>query len=126
MFSSVLKIGSTICICEIGNNLENRIFIEGDKGWLLLDKENILHVNDGKETSKIDTRTWHQYDWVSDFDYNLHGGDCIQSIVSCNRHLLESLQSGKDAETTGADNIKTMELVFASIESARTGNVIKL
>jgi predicted dehydrogenase len=126
MFSSLLKIGPTICSCEIGNNLENRIFIEGDKGWLLLDKENILHIHDGNHTSKIDTKTWHQYNWVSDCDYNLHGGDCIQSIVSCNKHLLESLQNGKAAETTGRDNLQTMKLVFASIESTQTGKVITL
>ncbi|HBL78035.1 MAG: hypothetical protein A2W90_09005 [Bacteroidetes bacterium GWF2_42_66] len=126
MFTAMLKIGPTICICDIGNNLENRVFIEGDKGWLLLDKENVLHVNDGTQTTVIDTKTWHKYDWISDYDYNLHGGDCIQSIVSCNNHMLESLSTGKEAETTSRDNLQTMKLVFASIESTKTGQVVVL
>ncbi len=126
MFWAMLKIGPTICICEIGNNLENRVFIEGDKGWLKLDKENILHVNDGEKTTEIDTKTWHKYDWISQYDYDLHGGDCIESIVSCNRHLLESLKNGKGAETRASDNLKTMKLVFAAVESTKTGRAVTL
>jgi predicted dehydrogenase len=41
------------------------------------------------------------------------------SLVPCLRDLLSSLQGGRTAETTGADNLKTLELVFAAYESAR-------
>jgi predicted dehydrogenase len=53
--------------------------------------------------------------------------DLVQaSIVDCHADLLAALQGKKTAETTGADNLKTMRLVFAAYESARSGQVIQL
>ncbi|QHT68346.1 Gfo/Idh/MocA family oxidoreductase [Rhodocytophaga rosea] len=46
------------------------------------------------------------------------------SIVACNRNILQALQQKGTAETTGEDNFKTAELVFASYDSARTGKAI--
>ena len=48
------------------------------------------------------------------------------SIVPCNAHLLESLQCGTPADTSGADNLETMRLIFAAYESASTGQVVAL
>ena len=45
------------------------------------------------------------------------------SIVPCNADILGALR-GKPAETTGEDNLKTMELVFAAYESAKTNRVV--
>lgn len=47
------------------------------------------------------------------------------SMVPCLRDLLAHLRGERSAETTGADNIKTLELVFAADESARTDAVIR-
>ena len=46
------------------------------------------------------------------------------SMVSCHRDLLAALRGERAAETTGTDNLKTMELVFAAYESARTNSVV--
>ena len=46
------------------------------------------------------------------------------SMVSCHRDLLAALRGERAAETTGADNLKTLELVFAAYESARTNSVV--
>lgn len=48
------------------------------------------------------------------------------SIVPCHANLLEGLRTEGRAETTGEDNLKTMELVFGAYESAETGNVVGL
>jgi len=48
------------------------------------------------------------------------------SIVDCQRDLLEALRGRKKAETDAEDNIKTVRLVAASYESARTGQVLDL
>ncbi len=48
------------------------------------------------------------------------------SIVPCHADLLAALQGTGTAETTGEDNLKTIELVFAAYESAQTGEVIRL
>jgi predicted dehydrogenase len=48
------------------------------------------------------------------------------SIVSCQEDLLHALQTGTPAETSGADNFKTMQLVFGAYRSARSGQVVKI
>ena len=46
------------------------------------------------------------------------------SMVPCHRDLLAALRGERAAETTGADNLKTMELVFAAYQSARKNSVV--
>lgn len=48
------------------------------------------------------------------------------SMVPCHRDLLAALRGEQTAETTGADNLKTMELVFAAYDSAKTNSVVTL
>ena len=48
------------------------------------------------------------------------------SIVSCHADLLAALQGVKSAETTAEDNLKTLDLVFAAYESARTRQAVEL
>lgn len=47
------------------------------------------------------------------------------SIVTCHGNLLAALRGLGDAETTGEDNLRTLELVFAAYDSARSDSVIK-
>lgn len=48
------------------------------------------------------------------------------SIVACHAELLRALQTGSPAETHAADNLHTLELVFAAYESAREHRVVEL
>ncbi len=48
------------------------------------------------------------------------------SIVACQENLLSALNGTGTAETTAADNLKTLELVYAAYDSAASGQVIKL
>ena len=48
------------------------------------------------------------------------------SIVPCHQNLLQSLQGRGEAETTGADNLRTVRLVFAAYKSAQTGRTIAI
>lgn len=48
------------------------------------------------------------------------------SIVPCNANLLAGLRGPSQAETTGADNLETMRLVFAAYDSAAEHRVITL
>lgn len=48
------------------------------------------------------------------------------SMVPCLRDLLGALRGQHSGETTGADNLKTMELVFAAYESAAKDRVMHL
>ncbi|MDA1273739.1 MAG: Gfo/Idh/MocA family oxidoreductase [Verrucomicrobia bacterium] len=48
------------------------------------------------------------------------------SIVACHVNLLRGLRTGVPAETTAEDNLKTLELVFASYASAASGHAVNL
>lgn len=95
------------------------VLIEGDKGSIHLTNDFELKITTRKRTtSSIIQPT--QYKWV-DPDYAV----VHSSIVDCNRDILKGLQSGR-AETTGDDNLKTVQLVWAAYESAASGKTIHL
>lgn len=47
------------------------------------------------------------------------------SMVPCHRNLLAALRGEGPGETTGSDNLKTLELVFGAYESAKRNAVVK-
>ena len=51
-----------------------------------------------------------RYEWADPAYDVVHS-----SIVACNRDLLYALRTGDPAETSGEDNLKTMELVFRCV-----------
>jgi predicted dehydrogenase len=62
-----------------------------------------------------------RYSWANpDYDV-IHS-----SIVPCNANLLAAIRGDAEAESTGADNLETVRLVFASYESATTGHCLRL
>jgi D-apiose dehydrogenase len=48
------------------------------------------------------------------------------SVVAIQRHWVECLRSGRDPETSGADNLRTLELVEAAYRAASTGAIVTL
>lgn len=62
----------------------------------------------------------HRYDWA-DPDYAVFHA----AIVDCNRDILTHLRGEKTAETTGADNLRTVELVWGCYASASENKSIQ-
>ncbi len=95
------------------------VLVEGDRGSLHLTNDFELKVTTRQGTTmrKIDPV---MYRWLDPAYAVVHS-----SIVDCNRDILNALQGGQ-AETTGEDNLKTVQLVWASYESASTGKRITL
>jgi predicted dehydrogenase len=93
------------------------VLIEGDKGSLNLtnDLELRITTRQGTTARKVVPVI---YDWLDPAYAVVHS-----SIVDCNRDILYGLRGGK-AETTGEDNFKTVQLVWAAYESASTNKVI--
>jgi predicted dehydrogenase len=93
------------------------ILVEGEKGSLFLTNDFELRITtrQGTTARKVEPV---MYDWLDPAYAVVHS-----SIVDCNRNILNGL-SGGNAETTGEDNFKTVQLVWASYESAETGKVI--
>ncbi len=49
-----------------------------------------------------------------------------ESVLNVQRHWLECLQRGRMPDTSGADNLKTLELTFGAYRSAEEGEVVRL
>ena len=97
---------------------ETYIYVEGEKGSLELGPDYWVRVTTASGTN---SRRYPppRFRWA-DPAYEL-----IQSsMVACNANLLAALQGGGEAESTAADNLKTMQLVFAAYDSAQRGEVV--
>jgi predicted dehydrogenase len=125
----MLTIGeSTSVVCEMayaGNYLERErfpetlIFVEGERGSIELAPDCWIRVTtaDGTHAQRFAPP---RYAWA-DPTYDL----VHASIVPCNANLLGALRGDAPAETTGADNLNTVRLVFGAYESARTDQVVR-
>lgn len=96
------------------------LFVEGDRGSLELATDYWLRVTtaDGTLSRRVPPP---RYRWADPAYDVVHS-----SIVPCNADLLRALQTGSLPETHAEDNLKTVELVFASYESAQRDEVIHL
>jgi predicted dehydrogenase len=99
---------------------ETFVFIEGSAGSLELGPDHWVRVTTAEGTHSRRVPPPH-YPWADPRYALVHS-----SIVACHGNLLRSLQTRAPAETSGADNLRTMELVFASYDSAREHRTIEL
>lgn len=122
-----MESGATV-ICEMSyaSRLEHErfpetyVYVEGDQGSLELGPDFWVRVTtvDGTHACRYPPP---RYAWANP------AYDLVQaSIVPCNADLLAALRGEKTAETTGEDNLKTLRLVFACYEAARSEQVISL
>ncbi|WP_373497598.1 Gfo/Idh/MocA family protein [Aquiflexum sp.] len=88
------------------------ILIEGDAGSLRLDKDFIITLTQKGKDSEVIKADPPQFSWADPNYALIHS-----SIVACNQNILADLLGEAKAETTGSDNLKTVELVFLSYES---------
>lgn len=93
-------------------------FVEGPLGSIELCADYVIRV-----TTKAGTRiTRHpppRYAWA-DPAYDI----AHASMVPCHTNLLAAIRQEGPAETTGEDNLRSIELVFGAYDSARTGKAI--
>ena len=93
-------------------------FVEGPRGSVEVTHDYWVRVTTRKGTH-CERHAPPHYEWA-DPQYDI----AHASIVECHRDLLHGLRGGGAGETTGADNLKTLELVFGCYESAAKGRVI--
>lgn len=95
------------------------ISVEGSLGSVLLTHDFVLKTTTRSGTVQA-TAPPPVYPWADPAYAVVHS-----SIVDCNRDILNDLQGIATAETTGTDNLKTVELVYAAYDSASNGAVIR-
>lgn len=99
---------------------ETFIFVEGERGSAELAPDFWIRVTTdaGTQARRCPPPF---YSWA-DPRYAL-----VQSAgVACNANLLAALKNEVPAETTGEDNLRTLQLVFGAYDSARTGQALRL
>jgi predicted dehydrogenase len=94
------------------------VLIEGEKGSLNLTNDFELKTTTRQGTTSAIIKPV-LYPWLDPAYAVVHS-----SIVDCNRDILAGLQGGK-SETTGDENLKTVQLVWKSYESAANGKLIR-
>jgi D-apiose dehydrogenase len=105
---------------ELDRFPETFVAVEGSRGGVSLGPGFIVTVTDdaGTEVRQV---TPPPYAWADPAYALIHS-----SIVACHRNLRDALRGEAAAETTGADNLKTLELVFGAYRSAATGQVVRV
>ncbi len=95
------------------------VLIEGEKGSLHLTNDFELKIikKNSIESSIIKPI---MYKWADPAYAVVHS-----SIVDCNRNIIQGMTGG-NAETTGTDNYKTMQLVWAAYDSAENKKIVFL
>lgn len=118
--------GVTVTVeLSYASRLENERFpqtfalIEGENGSIELAPDFWLKTTtySGMQTRRVAPP---EYKWADPAYAVVHS-----SMVPCNKNILRGLR-GNFAETTGEDNLKTVQLIFAAYESARENKVIPL
>ena len=92
--------------------------IEGPLGSIELRSDYELRVTTSRDT-EVTRHPPQRYDWVDPTYAIAHA-----SIVPCHVNLLAALRGEAKAETTGEDNLKTLQLVFGAYDSARRDAVL--
>lgn len=116
----------TVNLAYAGTPLERECFpqtlafVEGDRGSLELDADFRLRLTTDAGTLvrrvPVPFRPW------ADPRYAV-----VQtSMVPCLTEVAAALRAGRPAETSAADNLRTMRLVFAAYESAATGRAVEV
>jgi len=94
------------------------MFVEGDQGSAELTNDYWIRVTT-RDSTHVQRYVPPRYAWANPAYDIAHA-----SIVDCNANLLAALQGKAAGETTGEDNLKTIELVFAAYDSAKSGKAI--
>ena len=77
-----------------------------------------MHKNDKKLIFYANPK---KYNWIS------KPWDQIQeSVVNTHKHFIKCLLNKKIPDTSGKDNLRSLEMVFASYESNKRNKIIKL
>lgn len=116
---------TVICEMSFASRMENERFpetyayVEGDKGYLELGPD--FWIRETTDSGTLAKRyAPPNYPWANPDYAVVHS-----SIVNCQGNFVDALQGRGQAETTGADNLKTLQLIFDAYESMRTGQAIQ-
>jgi predicted dehydrogenase len=100
---------------EVETFPQTLVHLEGTRGSATLGPGYVL-------TTTIEGESTRRTVPIRRFPWSTPPHDAIQeSVAAIQAHWAECLRAGREPETSGEDNLKTLELVFGSYESSATG-----
>lgn len=99
---------------------ETLVEIDGSDGTLRLGQGYRLQVHGRSGTTVTDVSP-PLLPWASKPWHNIQ-----ESVARIEQHWVDCLRDGREPDTSGTDNLKTLALVEAAYESAATGNTVDL
>ncbi|MDR0425751.1 MAG: Gfo/Idh/MocA family oxidoreductase [Clostridiales bacterium] len=116
---SVLKLRRVpVVSCMLVNRPVYRVAAECENGTLVLDEmSRVVKTQNGKTEVVYDDPP-ERLSYIPDEDWKVHGAQVFHSIPACLSALKSAFTARKQAETSLADNIESMRLVFAAIRSS--------
>ena len=117
---------TTLCSMSFASRLERQPFpqtlalVEGSRGSVEVAEDYWLRITaDGRTLARRVPPP--RYPWADPAYEVVHA-----SIVPCNAHMLAVLRDGEPAETSGEDNLRTLELVFSAYDSAESRSAVSI
>ena len=98
---------------------ETMLEIEGTEGAITLVQNQTMSVTSHGKTETLSVGS-PLYSWTS---HPWHVSQ--EAVLHANAHFLDAFRNGRDADTSGADNLKTFALVEAAYEAAETRTSVK-
>ena len=104
-------------LCTLAHKFHYKAFIQFENGSITLDAENNIEVVSGQNTAFYPFEEPTRLSYIPDDDCAIHGSHIFAAIPTCLRALQNAFVNQKEAETSGKDNMKTMQAVFAAVRS---------
>ena len=121
----VMKSGLLLS-CDLIHTFYHKAFIEGEKGSLLLDRNNRIQLITPEGTKNLPVPEAEPLPYIPSEDLSIHGSHIFNAIPLCLTALKKAFCANEPAETSGRDNRESMRLVFAAIRSNKEGRVVPL
>lgn len=125
LMSALLKYDDMICSVGLKERISTFAIIEGKKGMLKLNLDNSIEIQSEKENGKRVYDVPEFYNWAGHVKNYISSYE-VRNIVDCNRSFYDALVNGTKPETDASDNLKSIKIVFAAIESHLSNKVVEL
>ncbi|GAG09800.1 unnamed protein product [marine sediment metagenome] len=123
--ASLIKYKDMICSVLVGEKGATAIFVDGEDGTLELKLDGRIFIETKGKSEIRKIPKFSRYKWDRHIrDY--YPDDLIPAIIECNRSFKESFITGESPPTDAADNLKTMEIIFAARESVEKNIAVEL
>jgi predicted dehydrogenase len=113
-------------LCEICNERKALVFISGENGTLFMDHNYRIIMNIAGNEQIIEPFASKKPAFITQKCWDYHGGECIISLRSCIEDLINSYEMKRPIGISADEYLKTMEIVFKSIQSSDENRVCQL